>query len=224
MVFVLGLSVFFPTDGVMAKGKKIALSKSTLTMKVKGKYTLKLKKANKKKIKWSSSNKSVATVKNGVVSAKKAGTCKIIAKYAKKKYKCTVKVKKDTTTTTSAKLVTMSIKEYDKVNQVLNVDLSNGAKETISVPASEEFYTLEKLVNGVWTAIPKAPNPSPTQEPKPYIALNIAVGKTTSHSFNLKNMFGTLTAGNYRFTTSVEASDPMSKNKYDDIYVEFSVE
>lgn len=46
-----------------------------------------------KKYKWSSSNKSIATVDSkGVVRAKKTGTCTITAKYGKKSYKCKVKV------------------------------------------------------------------------------------------------------------------------------------
>lgn len=45
------------------------------------------------KIKWSSTNKKIATVsKKGRVKAKKIGTCYIIAKYKGKKYKCRVKV------------------------------------------------------------------------------------------------------------------------------------
>lgn len=224
MVFVLGMSAFFPTNGVAAKSKKITLSKRTLTMKVKGKYTLKLKKANKKKIKWSSSNKAVATVKNGVVRAKKAGKCKIVARYAKKKYQCSVKVKEDTTQAASANQVTMSLKGYDKVNQLLTVDISNGAKETVSVALSEQFYTLEKLINGAWTEIPRVANPSATPRAAVYIALSIDPGKTLSRTLDLKSDFGTLTAGKYRVITQVEAQDLTSKNTYEDACVEFTVE
>jgi len=47
----------------------------------------------RKKPKWSSSKKSVATVsKKGKVVAKKAGSATITAKIGKKKYKCKVKV------------------------------------------------------------------------------------------------------------------------------------
>ncbi len=41
---------------------------------------------------WSTSNKAVATVKNGVVTGKKAGKAVITAKVGKKKYTCTVTV------------------------------------------------------------------------------------------------------------------------------------
>lgn len=42
---------------------------------------------------WKSNKKTVATVKNGVVTGKKKGTAKISAKFAGKTYTCTVKVK-----------------------------------------------------------------------------------------------------------------------------------
>ena len=57
--------------------------------------TLKLKN-NKAKVKWSSSNKKIATVsKKGKVKGKKAGKATITAKVGKKKYKCKITVKKE---------------------------------------------------------------------------------------------------------------------------------
>lgn len=69
---------------------KISTKAKTLTV---GKsYTLKVK-GTKKKVKWSSTNKKVATVSSkGKVKAKKMGTAKIRAKIGKKTYTCTVKV------------------------------------------------------------------------------------------------------------------------------------
>lgn len=79
---------------VTVKSKPVALSKTSVSLKKGTKYTLKLKNATASKVKWSSSNKSVATVsKNGVVTAKKAGKATVAAKYGSKKYKCTVTVK-----------------------------------------------------------------------------------------------------------------------------------
>lgn len=73
---------------------KIALSKSKTTLMLGKSTTLKLKGAKASKVKWSSSKKSVATVKNGKVKTKKAGTTTITAKYKGKKYKCKVTVTK----------------------------------------------------------------------------------------------------------------------------------
>lgn len=65
------------TNAIMAKG-------DSFTLKITG---------TKKKVKWSSSKKSVATVKNGVVKAKKTGTTYVTAKIGKQKFKCKVTVK-----------------------------------------------------------------------------------------------------------------------------------
>lgn len=70
---------------------KISAKKKTLTV---GKsVTLKIK-GTKKKVRWSSSNKKVATVSSkGKVKAKKVGKVTITAKVKKKKYKCKINVK-----------------------------------------------------------------------------------------------------------------------------------
>lgn len=65
------------------KNKELEVGQ-TVTLKVTG---------TKKVVKWSSSNKQVATVtKKGKVTAKQAGTATITAKVGKKKYKCKVTV------------------------------------------------------------------------------------------------------------------------------------
>lgn len=70
---------------------KISAKKKTLT--VGQSVTLKIK-GTKKKVKWSSSNKQVATVSSkGKVKTKKVGTATITAKVAKKKYTCKITVK-----------------------------------------------------------------------------------------------------------------------------------
>lgn len=78
-----------------ATSKKIGLNKNQVSLNKNQSYVLKLKGVTNKKIKWSSSNKKVATVKNGIISAQKTGSCIITAKYAKKKYKCSVNVKQN---------------------------------------------------------------------------------------------------------------------------------
>ena len=71
----------------------VKLNKKAITMYSGKTYKLKIK-GTKKKPKWSSSNKNIATVtKKGKVKAKKRGTCKIIAKIGSKKYTCKVTVK-----------------------------------------------------------------------------------------------------------------------------------
>ena len=85
--------------------KKVKLNKSKLSLYAGKSYTLKLK-GNKKRIKWSSSRKSIATVSSKMkVKAKKKGTCKITAKVGKKKYVCKVTVKTKKNNNTSIKTV-----------------------------------------------------------------------------------------------------------------------
>lgn len=57
------------------------------------KETKSIKKLTNRKIKWSSSKKKVATVKSGVVKARKRGTAYITAKVWVKKYHTWVKIK-----------------------------------------------------------------------------------------------------------------------------------
>ena len=87
-VFLLAvaLSILGNLNTVEAKSK-VKISNSKITLIVGQSKTLKVK-GTKKKPKWSSSKKSVATVsKKGKVVAKKAGNATIIAKIGKKKYK-----------------------------------------------------------------------------------------------------------------------------------------
>ena len=64
--------------------KKVSIPKGS-------QYTLKVT-GTSKKVTWSTSNNKVATVKNGVVTTKKAGSAVITAKVGKTKYTCKVAV------------------------------------------------------------------------------------------------------------------------------------
>ena len=90
-VFTIG-TILVPERTTYA-AKKTQLNK---TIEIGKTVTLKLKNAPKgKKIKWTSSKKKVAVVNSkGRVQGKSAGKAKITAKVGKKKYTCTVTVKK----------------------------------------------------------------------------------------------------------------------------------
>ena len=80
-------------DITKAEVKKPELSKSKLSLYYGATSTLKMLNTESK-VKWTSSNKNVATVSSkGKVTAKGLGTAKITAKIGKKTYKCTVTVK-----------------------------------------------------------------------------------------------------------------------------------
>jgi len=82
------MMMLFATSAFAAAKPK--LSKRTATLKAGKTLTLTLKNAKKSKVKWSSSNKKIATVSKGKVTPKKNGTVKIRAKYKGKTYTCTV--------------------------------------------------------------------------------------------------------------------------------------
>ena len=84
-------------DTTSVSAAKIKLNKTKLTLTQGKKYRLRVK-GTKKKVKWTSTKKSVATVnKKGVVTAKKKGTAYIKAKVGKKTYKCKVIVNRKKT-------------------------------------------------------------------------------------------------------------------------------
>ena len=92
-----------PTTAIEVEAANVKLNKKKLTLYVKKSFTLKVS-GTKKKIKWSSSKKSVATVNSkGKVTAKKKGTTTITAKVGSKKYTCKVTVKKKITASPTPK-------------------------------------------------------------------------------------------------------------------------
>jgi hypothetical protein len=92
MILAMLVSMFAMT--LTANAAKLNKKKTTVAIG----STVKLQvTGTSKKAKWSSSNKSVATVsKKGVVKGKTAGTAKITATVGKKKFTCKVTVKKPT--------------------------------------------------------------------------------------------------------------------------------
>ena len=90
---------------------KVKLNRKKATITVGKSVTLKVKNA-KKKVKWSTSNKKVATVnKKGKVTGEKAGKATITAKVGRQKYKCKVTVKKKQNEGTTEKATEKSTTE-----------------------------------------------------------------------------------------------------------------
>ena len=101
-VFVVMLTFVMSISQISTQidaSQKVELNKTSLTLYVGSSSQLKLKNTNKK-IKWSCSKSSVATVmQSGRVKAKKQGSCKVTAKAAGKNYVCRVTVKKKASST-----------------------------------------------------------------------------------------------------------------------------
>lgn len=157
LVFALTL---VPMGQSQAAKKKPKLNKTRLTLYVGKTATLKVKNS-KKKVKWSTSKKAVATVsKKGKVSAKKKGTATITAKVAKKKLKCKVTVKEKTVYKTQT---VESFEGYeigtDWSNYTLGEGLTSGGNEPAHYLAQGETMKVvkdpENPNNKVLQVIPK---------------------------------------------------------------------
>ncbi len=96
VIFVMIMALIMATT-VTASAATVKISKKSVTIDAGSTATLKIT-GTSKTVKWSSSNKSVATVSStgkykAKITAKKAGAAKITAKVGDKKYTCKVTVK-----------------------------------------------------------------------------------------------------------------------------------
>ena len=90
------------------------------------------------RVKWSSSNKKIATVtQKGRVTAKQTGTATIKAKAGKKTLKCTVTVKNKFSATDAAKKIACTL--HDTGTGVVAI-LKNNNKITVSLQATMAFF------------------------------------------------------------------------------------
>lgn len=115
-----------PANQIQAAKKKAKLNKTSVTLQP-GK-TVKLKvRYNKKKVKWSTSNKKVAKVsKKGKVTAVAAGTAKITAKVAKKSYQCKIQVKESSTSKVTPTTAPLPGKVQGNFTKLKNYIVANG--------------------------------------------------------------------------------------------------
>lgn len=98
LIFVGNASISNVTDGkagydmVQAQAAAVRLNRTNCILDIGSTINLKVL-GTRKKAKWSTSNRRIATVGgNGLVTAKKAGKCVITAKIGRKKYRCRVSV------------------------------------------------------------------------------------------------------------------------------------
>ena len=88
------LAVFLILMIVPVHAAALKLNSKKITLTVGKQRQLKVKNPTAK-VKWKSSDKSIASVKKGLVTAKKAGSCKITATISGNKLVCKVTVKAD---------------------------------------------------------------------------------------------------------------------------------
>ena len=135
----------------------VELDKTTMTLAVGESYTLtatvKPDNATDKTVTWSSSNTAVATVKDGKVTAVKAGTATITAKAGDKTATCSVTVNAATVAVTSVTLdkTTLSLKEGESATLKATVKPDNATDKTVTWSTSDsKVATVE---NGIVTAV-----------------------------------------------------------------------
>ena len=149
LVFGLALAtVVTSTLVVPAKGDakaKVKLSKTNLNLYVGATHKLKVK-GTKKKVKWSTANKKIATVKKGTVKAVAPGATKITAKVGKKKYTCKVRVNQILAVVTPAPspAVPTSRPIADPQQQIIanNALAANVAARVDKLTSGEILYTI----------------------------------------------------------------------------------
>ena len=112
---IFSVQIFLPENFVpstyIVDASSIRINKTSKTMCVSDTYTLKIS-GTKKTVKWSSSNKNIATVNSkGKVTAKRKGKVTITAKVNNRKYKCVITVKNS-----SSIYITRTGKKYHRSN------------------------------------------------------------------------------------------------------------
>lgn len=123
------------------------ISKSSISMGTGKKYTLKVN-GTKQKVKWSSSNKAIATVSSkGVVTGKKAGSVKITAKVGSKKYICKVTVKKGRTTSNTKNNTSKRVLSVNQSSITINgLNTTESVKITSTTGGSMEYNIVDSSV------------------------------------------------------------------------------
>lgn len=163
---------------------KVKLNRKKVTITVGKSVTLKVKNT-KKKAKWSTSNKKVATVnKKGKVTGKKAGKATITAKVGKQKYKCKVTVKKQQNEGTTEKAT-------EKPSEMTSEETTEKPTEMTSEEATEkpteattEETTEKSTEESTEQQTTENPNDAPSAETVNYDAgeysiSNVHTGKGT---------------------------------------------
>ena len=181
---------------------KVAISKSKQTLYVGQSLKLSVK-GTKFSVKWSTSNKKVATVSKGNVVAKKAGTSKITAKVGKKSYVCKVTVKNLSLTKTNLVL-------YEGNSKTIKL---TGAYKTVKWSTSNKsIATVSKgkiVAKKAGSAVIKAKHNGKTYSCKVTVksSFNPSTGasKISYKSYKLTDGVFLIAKNNYSYSMSVTA-------------------
>ena len=106
--------------------------------------------ATDKTVTWTTSDQTVATVSNGVVTAKKVGTATITAKAGSKTATCQITVVPTEVTSVTLDKTTASLKAGETVTLTTTVNPSDATDKTVTWSTSDQ--TIATVSNGVVTA------------------------------------------------------------------------
>ena len=106
--------------------------------------------ATDKTVTWTSSDQTIATVSNGVVTAKKVGTATITAKAGDKTATCQITVVATEVTSVSLNKTSASLKAGETVTLTATVNPSDATDKTVTWSSSDQ--TIATVSNGVVTA------------------------------------------------------------------------
>lgn len=121
VLLALCIAVLLPMGAGRVQAAAPQLSNKNVKLAVKEKKTLKVT-GTTKTVKWSSSKKNVAAVKNGRVTAKQPGLTVITAKVGKKKLTCRVRVVQQYSLLEMNKKVNAYLKKHYKAQKWVSFD------------------------------------------------------------------------------------------------------
>ena len=137
--------------------EEISFNKTSVSLKVGETVTLtatvKPDDATDKTVTWSTSDASVATVNDGVVTAKKVGTATITAKAGDKSATCEITVVATPVTAVTLNKTSVSLKAGETVTLKATVKPDDATDKTVTWGSSDE--SVAKVENGIVTAIGK---------------------------------------------------------------------
>ena len=137
--------------------EEISFNKTSVSLKVGETVTLtatvKPDNATDKTVTWSTSDASVATVNDGIVTAKKVGTATITAKAGDKSATCEITVVATPVTAVTLNKTSVSLKAGETVTLTATVKPDDATDKTVTWGSSDE--SVAKVENGIVTAIGK---------------------------------------------------------------------
>ena len=154
LVFCFVLLACTVGEDVVIPVTSISLSSSELSIKLGQSETLIATvlpdNATDKTVTWSTSDESVASVSNGVVTAKKVGTATITAKAGDKTATCEITVVATPVTSVTLNQTSASLKAGETVTLTATVSPDDATDKTVTWSTSDE--SVASVSNGVVTA------------------------------------------------------------------------